>query len=168
MAEQHTGTTGRSPRRRQHGVITIEFALMLMLGLLPLLLLTFTGVMLLAAQQSLTLASAEGARASLIHGSDAERRTAACMAATRSMRWLLDFSGRSTDCSAPANPGAGAPVAVSMPDACAGNTQARCIQVVTRYDYDAHPFIPGLGRMYGWMLGGTMSSSAIAQVDTSD
>ncbi|KAF1685438.1 pilus assembly protein TadE [Pseudoxanthomonas broegbernensis] len=154
-------------RRRPHGVVTVEFALLLMLGLLPLLLLTYSGVMILAAQQSLSLASAEGARAAVIHGSDAERRTAACMAATRSMQWLLDFSGNGTDCAAPDSPSSGsAAVAVSTPAPCAGNVQARCLQVVTRYDYDTHPFIPGVGRVYGWVLGGTIASSAIAQIDT--
>jgi Flp pilus assembly protein TadG len=66
-------------RRLQRGVASIEFALMLMLGLLPLLLFTFSGVMIMAAQQTLATASAEGARiAALRHAN--ERRTAACVA----------------------------------------------------------------------------------------
>lgn len=84
---------------RQRGAASIEFALMLMLGLLPLLLFTFSGVMIMAAQQTLATASAEGARASLRYGSANERRTAACIAARSSMQWLLNFSGQSVDCS---------------------------------------------------------------------
>ncbi|KKD57170.1 hypothetical protein VM57_11835 [Stenotrophomonas maltophilia] len=67
---------------------------MLMLGLLPLLLFTFSGVMIMAAQQTLATASAEGARASLRYGSANERRTAACVAARSSMQWLLNSLDR--------------------------------------------------------------------------
>jgi Flp pilus assembly protein protease CpaA len=88
----------RSPRL-QRGVASIEFALMLMLGLLPLLLFTFSGVMIMAAQQTLATASAE-ARASLRYGTAGERRTAACVAARTSMQWLLQFSRQNVDCSA--------------------------------------------------------------------
>jgi len=82
----------RSPRR-QRGVASIEFALMLMLGLLPLLLFTFSGVMIMAAQQTLATASAEGARASLRYGTAGERRTAACVAARTSCSKRLTRSG---------------------------------------------------------------------------
>jgi Flp pilus assembly protein TadG len=51
--------------RGQQGVVAIEFALVFLFGVLPLLLLTFSGVMIFAAQQTLTLAAAEGARAAL-------------------------------------------------------------------------------------------------------
>jgi uncharacterized membrane protein SpoIIM required for sporulation len=47
-------------RDRRQQPASIEFALMLMLGLLPLLLFTFSGVMIMAAQQTLATASAEG------------------------------------------------------------------------------------------------------------
>ncbi|MGB9101148.1 MAG: pilus assembly protein, partial [Stenotrophomonas indicatrix] len=47
-------------RQRQRGVASIEFALMLLLGLVPLLLLTLSGVLIMAAQQTLATASAEG------------------------------------------------------------------------------------------------------------
>ena len=56
---------GRATRNTQRGVVTIEYAFMLMFGLIPLLLLTYTGVMLMAVQQTLATASSEGARASL-------------------------------------------------------------------------------------------------------
>lgn len=77
---------------RQHGIATLEFALMLLFGLLPLLLVTYSGVMIMAAQQTLSAASAEGARAAFRHATPTERRTAACVAARRSMQWLLTYA----------------------------------------------------------------------------
>lgn len=148
-------------RRRQAGVATLEFALMLMFGLLPLLLLTYSGVMVMAAQQTLSLASAEGARASLRFGLPEERREAACAAAQLSMRWLLNFSGQSADC-ASASTG---PIVVSAPAPCTEGASVQCIRVTVSYDYDTHPFLPGTARLYRWALGGPISSSAVAQLD---
>jgi Flp pilus assembly protein TadG len=55
---EHRPAASRSLRARQRGVVAIEFALMFLFGLLPLLLLTFNGVLIFAAKQSLTLAAA--------------------------------------------------------------------------------------------------------------
>jgi hypothetical protein len=70
---------------------------MLMLGLLPLLLFTFSGVMIMAAQQTLATASAEGARASLRYGTAANGAPPPAAART-SMQWLLFFR-QNVDCS---------------------------------------------------------------------
>lgn len=151
-------------RRCQRGAMALEFALVFLLGVLPLLLLTFSGVMIFAAKQSLALAAAEGARAALRYGttgSIAERETSACLAARESMQWLLDFSGDAPDCSAPA---AAPPIAVSAFDCPAGGAQ--CVRVVTTFDYDAHPFVPGTVTVYGWAIGKTISSSATVQLDS--
>ena len=151
-----------SGRLHQRGAVTIEFALLVMLGLVPMLLLTYAGVMIMAAQQTLALSASEGARATLLYGTDAERRNAACQAASRSMRWLLNFSGSSVDCTGAGSP----PVVVSQRLACAGNPGALCIQVTTSFDHNAHPFIPGIGRLYGWVLDRPLSSSAVAQIES--
>jgi hypothetical protein len=153
-------------RKKQRGVVAIEFALVFLFGVLPLLLLTFSGVLIFAAKQSLTLAAAEGARAALRYGSTggiAERQAAACVAAEQSMQWLLNFSGDTPDCTvASGNP----PVAVSaMSCPAAGNVE--CIEVVTSFDYDSHPFIPGTTLVYGWFIGKALTSSATVQLDSS-
>ncbi|SEL68881.1 TadE-like protein [Pseudoxanthomonas sp. GM95] len=142
-------------------MVTVEYALLLMLGVIPLLMLLFTGVMMFAAQQSLSLASAEGARASLRYGTTAERRSAACMAAKGSMEWLLTYSGSQANCAS----ADGAPVAVSQPFACAGTPDRQCMQVTVSFDYDDHPFVPGTATMMGWFLGRDMRSTAVAQLD---
>lgn len=163
MAEfLQNGTTRsrRTPFRRcAAGVVTIEFALMLILGIVPLLMLTFTGVMIFAAKQTLSLAAAEGARASLRYGTLPERRQAACTAASRSMQWLLDFSRQIPNCSS----ASAAPIAVESV-ACTGTAGLQCMRVTVSYDYENHPFLPGTVALYGWTMG-DLTSSAVAQLD---
>jgi hypothetical protein len=146
---------------RARGAATIEFALMLIFGLLPLLMLTYTGVMIMAVQQTLSLASAEGARASLRYATPPERRVAACQAAKRSMQWLLTYAGQQPDCSAAAAP----PIVVSAPAPCSGMASAQCMQISVSYDYGAKPFLPGTGRVYGWVITEPIRSTAVAQLD---
>jgi len=148
--------------KRQRGVVSIEYALLLMLGIVPLLLATFTGVMVFAAQQSLTLAAGEGARAALRYGDIPARRSSACQASARSMQWLLDFSGQTANCQS----AAAEPIVVSDAYPCVGDGATRCMQVSVSYDYDRHPFIPGTGRVLGWVMGERMRSSAVVQLDS--
>lgn len=150
-----------STGKHQRGVASIEFALMLLLGLLPLLLFTFSGVLIMAAQQTLATASAEGARASLRYASAGERRTAACVAARRSMQWLLQFSAQNPDCSAG---GTGA-IVVSPQAPCAGLATVQCMTVTVSYDYASHPFLPGTATLYGWVMQAPIRSVAVAQLD---
>jgi Flp pilus assembly protein TadG len=143
------------------GAATIEFAFMLIFGLVPLLMLTYTGVMIMAVQQTLSLASAEGARASLRYATPPERRVAACQAAKRSMQWLLTYAGQNPDCSAAGAP----PIVVSAPSPCSGLATAQCMQISVSYDYRAKPFLPGTGRVYGWVITEPIRSTAVAQLD---
>lgn len=154
------------PAYRQRGVAAIEFALVFMMGVLPLLLVTFSGVMIFAAQQSLSLASAEGARAALQYGSTAQRQTNACIAAQNAMGWLLAFSGDQPNCAAPPAPGGTySAVAVSAAAPCPSNATMTCITVVASFNYNAHPFIPGTKTMYGWLMGSNLSSAATVQIN---
>lgn len=144
-------------RSRQRGVVAIEYALVFIFGLLPLLLLTISGVLIFAAKQSLTLAADNGARAALQYGANnAARQATACAVAEQSMQWLLNFSGDTPDCT-------DGPIVVST-IACPSNASLSCVQVVTSFDYSAHPFIPGTQTVYGWLLD-SISSSAIVQLD---
>jgi Flp pilus assembly protein TadG len=141
-------------RIRQRGVVAIEYALVFIFGLLPLLLLTISGVLIFAAKQSLTLAADTGARAALQYSTN--RQATACAVAQQSMQWLLNFSGVSPDCT-------DGPIVVST-ITCPSNASLSCVQVVTSFDYAAHPFIPGTQTVYGWLLD-SISSSAIVQLD---
>lgn len=163
-------TSNRYPRkrfpRRQRGVMAIEFALVFLFGVLPLLLLTMSGVMIFAAQESLSLAAAEGARAALHYGTTAQRQTNACNAAQASMQWLLTFSGQTPNCGSPPAPGSTfTAIAVSAPAACPSTPAMECMTVVASYNYDAYPFLPGTKSVYGWVMGSIMSSSATVQLD---
>jgi len=147
--------------RRARGAATIEFAFMLLFGVLPLLMLTYTGVMIMAVQQTLSLAAAEGARASLRYAAPNERRTAACEAARRSMQWLLNYAGQTANCGA----ASAAPIVVTPPAPCSGLPSAQCMQISVSYDYQAKPFLPGTGRVYGWVMTQPIRSTAVAQLD---
>lgn len=167
---RHAIVSHRYPRlhgpRRQRGVVAIEFALVFLFGVLPLLLLTFTGVMIYAAQETLSLAAAEGARAALHYGTTAQRETNACNAAAESMQWLLTFAGESSGCATPAAPGGPfSAIAVSPPATCPSTPAMECMTVVTSYNYNASPFFPGTETIYGWVMSSNMSSSATVQLD---
>lgn len=140
-------------------MVAIEFALVFLLGMLPLLLLTLSGVLIFAAKQSLTLAAAEGARAALHYG---DRGMYACQAAQRSMQWLLKFSGDTGPCT---TNGIGASISVSAPGPCPSTPTVQCMTVVALFDYDKHPFVPGTATVYGWLLHDTINSSATVQLD---
>jgi len=160
ISRLHTGPA------RQRGVAAIEFAFVFLLGVLPLLLITLAGILIFAAQQSLALASAEGARAALQYGTVAQRQSNACNAAQRSMSWLLAFSGESANCGTPPAPGGNyAPIAVSAATPCPSNAAMQCITVVASFDYNTHPFIPGATALYGWLMKSNLSSSATVQLD---
>jgi Flp pilus assembly protein TadG len=162
--------TLKAEEYKQRGVVAIEFALVFLFGLLPLLLLTLSGVLIFAAKQSLTLAAANGARAALHYGTDAQRQTYACKAAQTSMQWLVTYAGETPDCSS-------APITVSNPatTACPSvvPTGVECITVTTSFDYNAHPFLPGTATLYGWLVKDSdgnkavLSSTATIQIDTS-
>ncbi|MFT4246424.1 MAG: hypothetical protein QM581_00120 [Pseudomonas sp.] len=130
--------------------------------MLPLILLTFCGVMIFAAQQTLALAAAEGARAAMRYGEIDERRQAACEAASESMQWLIEFSGDEADCSS----ADAAPVTVESLT-CTADTERQCMQVTVSYDYASHPFLPGTVTLYDWTLD-ELSSTAVAQLDLDD
>jgi Flp pilus assembly protein TadG len=142
-------------RPRQRGVVAIEFALIFLFGLLPLLLLTLSGVLIFAAKQSLTLAADNGARAALQYSTT--REATACAVAQQSMQWLLNFSGVTPDCT-------DGPIVVSTIP-CPSNASLSCVQVVTSFDYADHPFIPGTQTLYGWLLG-SITSTSIVQLDS--
>lgn len=149
--------------RRQRGVVALEFALVFLFGMLPLLLLTLSGVLIFAAKQSLTLAAADGARAALRYGSTgalAEREAAACAAAAQSMQWLLNYTAATPNCT-------DAPIAVTGLS-CPSAASVQCVQVTTSFDYDKKPFIPGTATLYQWVLGSNLSSTAIVQLDNAD
>ncbi|WP_188380644.1 TadE family protein [Oxalicibacterium faecigallinarum] len=145
----------RSALVRGKGAAAIEFALVF-----PLFFIVFYGIltygMIMLAQQSITLAAAEGARAALRHvPEESARETNAKEAATGThsvAAWLgtkLAFTGTSINC--PYTSGA---------------DPVRCYSVTVRYPYGEHPLIPLLlGPLMQVVVPETLSSTAIVQID---
>jgi len=143
-----------------------------LLGLLPLLLITFSGVLIFAAKQSLTLAATSGARAALHFGDPEERMTYACKTAKESMHWLFAIAndGAATCSSGTAGSDKTALVQVSQKNCTNTKTQPTpsnpcLITVTTSYDYENHPMIIGTGSLYSWMNSiSNIQSSATSRV----
>lgn len=77
------------------------------------------------------------------------------------MQWLLTYAKQTPDC---ASPGA-SPINVSVPAPCADLPAVQCIRVQVSYDYRTHPFLPGTGRVYGWVMPRPLRSTAVSQLD---
>lgn len=155
-------------RHRQRGVVAIEFALMFMFGMLPLLMLTLAGVLIFAAKQSLTLAADDGARAALhYNAATGGNLTDACTTALQSMGWLFALSASSsapapTACTSASVTNNIASIAVT--NNCTADTGATCVLVTTTYDYNDSPLILGTGTLYGWLMSGPLQSTAVIQI----
>ncbi|MBU2733689.1 pilus assembly protein [Acidithiobacillus ferridurans] len=126
-----TRTHGQSAER---GQAAIEFAIVFLLFFAMLWgILTFGFIF--AAQNTLTLAAENGARAALRYqpattaaGATAARISAATTMATNTVQWLQAFG----------------PVSVPPPQAvnCPYNTNLLCFEVQVSYPYAQHPLIP--------------------------
>jgi hypothetical protein len=143
-----------------------------LLGLLPLLLLTFSGVLIFAAKQSLTLAATNGARAALHFGDPDSRATSACKAAKESMNWLFSLADNSAAACSLGVAGSNKTALVqvnqkncTVPEASSTSSSSCLITVTTSYDYEDHPMIIGTGSLYSWMNSvSTIQSSATIRI----
>lgn len=141
-------TTYRTPARVQRGIVAIEFAF-----IFPAFFVIFYAIvsygLIFAAQQSLTLAAAEGARAALRYPvnptSEADsitKRMATACAVTR--QHLTPFRGNlgTGNCGT-----AGAAHGVYVANAAcpyAVSSAAQCLTVTVLYDYAAFRLVPNL------------------------
>lgn len=153
MDRSHTGCVpafAHRGRQRQRGVVAIEFALMLMFGLIPLLWLTFTGVMVFAAKQSLTLAAADGARAALRYQTDVGARIATAESIGKQrMIWLYNYSDTAPKV-----------IAKATLSACGGAAATPSLMTVTAsYDYASAPLFPATQ-----FVAGMLKDQAVVQL----
>jgi Flp pilus assembly protein TadG len=144
---------GRS-RARQRGNTAIEFAIVF-----PLFFLVFYAIvsysLIFVAQQSLTLAAEEGARAALSYQAGAtsvadslsKRGTAACTTATGLSNWL-----------------AGVAQCAATPAPCNYDATMDCMQVTLAYAYAQNPLIPTLP-LLDMALPDALNASAMIQLD---
>lgn len=134
-----TGRPTAAPGRAR-GVAALEFALILPLFLTVLFAIIHFAVQF-GAQQLMTLAAAEGARAALQYqpAPDAAtavglRRTRACTSAMALVGTLQARTGNSVSCS-------------TVLTTCAHDAALQCLQVRLSYPYRSRPLIPALPYM---------------------
>jgi Flp pilus assembly protein TadG len=137
----------------QRGATAIEFALVFPL-FFTILYSIVTFSLIFVAQQNLTMAAEEGARAALNWQSNTSmqsaltnRGNAACAAATAMVATLVQ-SMQCTPSSSTCGP---------------GNTM-QCVNVLLTYNYQANPLVPTLPLMT-YVLPSTLSSSATVQLN---
>ncbi|MGI4812252.1 MAG: TadE/TadG family type IV pilus assembly protein [Janthinobacterium lividum] len=139
---------GRTPRdgrvrARQRGLAAVEFAIVF-----PLLFVIFYGIvsysLIFVAQQTLTMAAEEGARAALAYDSAVTTNTAtvttACTAAKNAASWI----GANTLCCATGAAPSGGTCTAPVLSACAYSSAIKCLSMDLVYDLSAHPIIPVL------------------------
>jgi len=140
-------------RRSQRGATAIEFALVF-----PLFFCVFYAIvtfsLIFVAQQSLTLASEEGARAALNYQKANDvpaainlRAAAACATATNMVAQMISTAACQT-----------------VPAACSYQPAMTCIAVTLTYNYAAHPLVPNLP-LLGLMLPDNLTSTATVQLN---
>jgi Flp pilus assembly protein TadG len=149
---RHTSLNAR--RRAQRGSMAVEFAIVF-----PLFFLVFYAIvtysMIFVAQQSLTLAASEGARAALRYQTGATstasslalRATAACTTATGLVNWL-----------------AGSAPCTATYAACSFDATMQCVNVALIYNYASRPLVPSLP-LIGLPLPASLTASAMVQLN---
>lgn len=166
-------------RKIEQGAAAIEFAI-----LLPIFFLIFYSIitygLIFAAQQTLTLAASEGARAAVRYPAQlpantsqlAARKTAACAMANSAVDWLRAMGAGlgGTACSDSTTSDA-AGIYVSSGD-CTGVAASggfACVKVRINYSYASSPLIPGLlGPLLSLPTPDVLRGSAVAQVSLID
>jgi hypothetical protein len=156
MARLNRRSRGARPHglARQRGNTAIEFAIVF-----PLFFFVFYGIvtysLIFVAQQSLTLAAEEGARAALRYQAAATsvdssidlRSIAACQTAQGLTNWLAGLA----QCHA-------------VPTPCSYDATMRCIQVTLDYAYGQNPLMPTLP-LLNMALPDTLEGNAMVQLD---
>jgi len=160
-------------RKYEQGAAAIEFAI-----IFPVFFIIFYAIvtygLIFAAQQTLTLAAAEGARAAVRYqagSTQVARQTArvaaACDMANQSIAWLRT-AGQG---GAPAKGvcATGITEVVATPTNCSGANGVTCVQVQVTYDYDKAPLIPKLlGPVMSLPTPKLLQGRAVAQINLVD
>jgi len=141
-------------RRTQRGTMAVEFAIVF-----PLFFLVFYAIvtysMIFVAQQSLTMAASEGARAALRYqpgassaaGALALRASAACATATGLVNWL-----------------AGSAPCTATYAGCSFDATMQCVNVALNYNYASRPLVPPLP-LIGLPVPASLTASAMVQLN---
>ena len=165
--------------KKQQGAAAIEFSI-----LFPIFFLIFYAIitygLIFAAQQTLTLAAAEGARAAVRYPAQLSpstsqitaRKNAACAMANSAVEWLRKMGNGLGASSCLDNPtGNAAGIYVSSGDCIgiAASTGVSCVNVRINYNYASSPLIPKLlGPLLSLPTPDVLKGGAVAQVSLLD
>lgn len=158
--------------KKQQGAAAIEFAI-----IFPVFFLIFYAIvtygLIFAAQQTVTLAAAEGARAAVRYqtGSDPEARkakrvAAACDMSNQVLMWL---SKTGTGTAGVCVNGITKTEVTADPTLCSSLTGVTCVKVLVTYDYEQAPLIPKLfGPLMSLPTPKALQGQAVAQISLID
>ncbi len=162
-------------RAKQNGAAAIEFAI-----IFPIFFLIFYAIvtygLIFAAQQTITLAASEGARAAVRYQSGssetarlAARTAAACDMSNQVLAWLRKTGSGQTGTSGVCATGITKTVVTEEKASCSGLSGITCIKVLVTYDYDNAPLIPRLfGPLMSLPTPKSLQGQAVAQISLVD
>ena len=162
-------------QRGQKGAAAIEFAI-----IFPIFFLIFYAVvtygLIFAAQQTITLAASEGARAAVRYQSVKDEATrqslriaAACDMSNKVLAWLKKTGGGAGGASGACASGITTTQVTADKTLCSSLNGVTCIKVLVTYDYDKAPLVPKLlGPLMGLPTPKTLQGQAVAQINLID
>ena len=162
-------------QRKQKGAAAIEFVI-----IFPIFFLIFYAIvtygLIFAAQQTITLAASEGARAAVRYQTgkdDATRQTAriaaACDMSNQALAWLRKTSAGQAAAQGVCATGITSTVVTADRALCSNLTGVTCIKVLVTYDYDKAPLIPKLlGPLMSLPTPKSLQGQAVAQISLID
>ena len=158
--------------KKQQGAAAIEFAI-----IFPIFFLIFYAIitygLIFAAQQTVTLAAAEGARAAVRYqaGKDQDAKTAArigaaCDMSNKVLVWLNKAgAGTAGVCAT----GITKTEVTTDPALCSALSGVTCVKVLVTYDYERAPLIPRLfGPLMSLPTPKALQGQAVAQISLID
>ena len=162
-------------QKKQKGAAAIEFAI-----IFPIFFLIFYAIvtygLIFAAQQTITLAASEGARAAVRYqpGPDEAARQmtrvqAACDMSNQALAWLRKASAGQATAQGVCAAGITSTVVTADKALCSNLTGVTCIKVQVTYDYDKAPLIPKLlGPLISLPTPKSLQGQAVAQISLID
>ena len=162
-------------QRGQKGAAAIEFAI-----IFPIFFIIFYAVvtygLIFAAQQTITLAAAEGARAAVRYQSGSNevdrqnaRIAAACDMSNQVLAWLMKTGSGQAGTSGSCATGTTKTVVTADNTLCSALNGVTCIKVLVTYDYDKAPLVPKLlGPLMSLPTPSLLQGQAVAQISLLD
>lgn len=162
-------------QKKQKGTAAIEFAI-----IFPIFFLIFYAVvtygLIFVAQQTITLAASEGARAAVRYQSgkdeterQALRIAAACDMSNQVLDWLRKTGSGQSGATGACSTGITTTQVTADKALCSSLSGVTCIKVLVTYDYDKAPLVPMLlGPLMSLPTPKTLQGQAVAQISLMD